>query len=282
MFFKPSDSKARMVVVNPITSQVDRPEGFLIVVTTDESTIANFACRLQDGESGSTTCIFSTNGPLVHRILFDENLAAGYIQKEKTSYYMYDDNYALKTDFNREYITILARSPSQGTTNLLIFRNLENFGSQFLWSGIKVEEHTMRPPEDIDITLLENNMLLMTTNSKMGDSISLVKTFQLRNATINLKVPDLLELAKLPKMGINLGTNIQRSSVNLHHFFLTLAEQNSSAFKGASQWYHWVLMGVFFLAVYAALAFHWHKEKLRNAKLKEDALHNNIAVEAEF
>lgn len=282
LFFKASDSKACLIVVNPATVAVDRPEGFLIVVTTDETTIANFACRLQDGESGATTCIFATNGPLIHRILFDENIAAGYVQREKTSYFMYDDNYPLKTDFNKEFITVLSRSPSLGTTNLLIYRNQENFGSQFLWSGISLEEHTQRNYDEIDMTLLENHMLLVTTNTKMTEGVSLVKSFQLKNATITLKVPDIEELSKQTKMAINVKANIQKSFVNLHHFFLTAEEQNSSIFRGASQWYHWVLMGLFFLVIYAALAFHWHRERLRHSKLKEDALHNNIAVEAEF
>ena len=161
IYFRPKDALASVTIIYPANQKVDERE-YHIVVTNDDTTMSAFECATQNG--GTIMCIFASNGPSVYRIEFVEDPAAGLVQKTKQTYQLYDDNYGIKVVFNMNYFVILALSHKTGLPRLLIYKNQDKMGSNTLWSGINYDEHTDRPPVDLDMVLLESDALIFNTN----------------------------------------------------------------------------------------------------------------------
>ena len=276
IYFRPKDSLARVTIVNLSNPKTVDPREYHIVVTTDETTMSAFECaKTSDGLIG---CVFASNGPNIYRINFQEDPAAGLVQKKKFTHQLYRDNYGVKVVFNNRFFAVLTMSSERGVSQILIYKNLDQMGSNNLWAGIDLTEYTLRPPRDIDIALLDTDELLFTTNQNFPTKpYSMLKKVTLANATITPRTDKLQELAG-PRLHVNFDEDaLLQSSIPLSHFFLHKDERNGLD-NGLSRNF-WILMLVCFAIIYAGIYMLYRRENLRRTKLREEVLCNNVGNE---
>lgn len=273
IYFTAKDSKARLTVLNPVDGQLLK-EDYTILVTTDDTSMSAFDCELIR-DTTKINCIFSSNGPNVYRIIFLEDDTAGLVQSTKSFYEIYDDNYPIKTVFNDKFLVLLTMSPSNSVPRLLIYRYQEADGGRYLWSGLNYDSWSDRDVTDIELSLQDNDILVFNTNSRVNGK-TLIKYVKLNPLTIKLKATDIKELKKYNVKANGIGSGIETSTFPLAHFFLHKDEQkDTNPFQNA-QWYHWIIMALFFGVVYALIYLKWTKEKLRKENIKFSAMSNEV------
>ena len=177
-------------------------------------------------------------------------------------------------------------SHKTGLPRLLIYKNQDKMGSSSLWAGINYDDHTDRPPSDLDLVLLDSDVLIFNTNF-LGPADtknpSIAKTCQIANATLSVKADKIEELSK-HKLTVNTITKsgIQQSFIPLSHFFLHKDEQNGSGGIGIGTWWHWLIMITCFALIYAAIWKFGKREIERRQKLREETLCNNLGDQLQF
>ena len=232
--------------------------------------MSGFECELVR-DTVIISCLFASNGPNVYKITFLENDIAGLIQSSKSMYQLFDDNYPVKVVLNSKFFVLLTMSPTNGRPRLLIYRFAENNGSNYLWAGLNYDNMSDRDLSDIDITLLSTDILLVTTNSKFVTP-TLMRYFELKSLRIRPKVTDIKELAKINIKWNTLNSGNEMTLVPMSHLFLHKDEQISGSALKNTEWYHWVIMGVFFGLLYLGIYLKWTREKIRREKIEFNVL----------
>jgi hypothetical protein len=280
LYFHPYDTMAQLKLINLSTLETTGATR-QIVTTSDDTNMASFECLRID--TGEIACIFTTFGPNSYRITFREDLSNGLIENEKSSFQMHNDNYPIKTKFNKNYFAILTFSPSRGAPRLLVYRSVPNGERGYLWAALNYELiPSDRPVEDIDFLLTQDNQLLVLTNNKEKTDLSMIKQYAINDAKIKVLKPDINELKKC-RIQVNTGlSDIAPSFIPASHIFLHRSEQAESNFMNSSKWWHWVLLILFFGAVIGVIYYFYRREVVRRQKLKEDSLCHNLGDKVNF
>lgn len=287
MYFTPKDHKGNVFVIeNKNLTLVSSTHS--TVVTTDFTVMAMFDCQFKLKsdviQQDYVDCVFATHGPFVFRVQLKEDPGTGLVEVTnsplKGRYEMFFDNIAIKLTFNDNFFALLSTSISAGKHRILIYKFTDKGGSRHLWSGIRLDEYSKRPLEDLDLAIQPNNELIFATNSfETTQVVSLAKSVMLSEAQLTVKKASLLELSKF-KIKFNDGqVDIAQSYVPLSNFFMHVDEQTTTVLFKASRWYHWVLSGVIAAAIYGYLFYRWKYEVERRQKLREEVLCNNLGDE---
>lgn len=288
MYFTSKDHKGNVFVVDKESLTVTSSTHSTLV-TTDETIVSTFDCKWRaknkDINTDFVDCIFATHGPYIFRVQLQENPAIGLVEVTnsplKVPYEMFYDNTAIRITFNDNYFAILSTSVSAGKHRILIYKFSKNRGvTSYLWSGIKLDEHSKRPLQDLDLLLEPDDTLIFATNSfEQSGVVTLAKSVSLKEAQIEVKNADISQLKKFRiKFNDNQG-DIPQSFIPISDLFLHKDEQsNQIGFKSTS-WVHWVVISTFALIIYGLLLYGWKFEKDRRQKLREEVLCNNLGDE---
>jgi hypothetical protein len=287
IYFGPQDHKGNVFVVDnsnlTVTSSVHST-----VATTDSTIVSVFDCQARTKDSDISVdyidCIFGSHGPFIYRVQLKEDPATGLVEVTgsplKARFEMYFDNTAVKVAFNQNYFALLTTSVSAGKHRILLYKFPNKGGSNFLWWGIKLDEYSRRPIQDLDLTLLPDNNLLFATNSfEASGVVTLAKSVFLKEAEVTVQNTDINELKKF-RIKINDNqADIAQSFIPISDLFLHKNEQASTIGFRSSNWFHWVLVGTLAVIVYGCLIYGWKNQINRRQKLREEVLCNNLGDE---
>jgi hypothetical protein len=287
MYFTHKDHKGNVFVIDN-TNLTVVSQTHSTVVTTDFTIVSQFDCKAKTKteliKEDYVDCVFATHGPHIYRVQLKEDPATGLVEVTnsplKGKYELFFDDIPTKLIFNDNFLALLSLSVSGGKQRVLVYKFTDKNGSKYLWSGIKLKDHTKRLLNELDFAILPNNNLIFTTNSFVSSNVfSLSKSVALKEAEIQVNDAD-LDVLKQYKIKFNADQiDIEQAFVPLSNFFLHSDEQSSSILMTSDKWYHWVILSGLALLLYGYLFYRWKLEKDRRQKLREEVLCNNLGDE---
>ena len=279
MFNVPHVTNPNLTIINPTSFLVTPGKNVLVSkVDSVDANLAAFDCAIYDN---AITCVLTSNGVFIKRVVLTEQLEGLVVKGNPQLYQIYDDTYPIKITMNKRFFVVLSMSPKYGTPKVLVYNANIDMGSQYIWSGINLIEHTQRTLQDIDIFINSKDNLLITVNDKLGTAgkPSLVRSFALSNATITLKNPQYSELGKYKLLINGASSGIEQVFISLPNLFLTNEEQKGIVAPGEIQWYHWALALVVFGLVFGGIYKQMRGEFKRRQQLRAEVLCNNLGDE---
>jgi hypothetical protein len=208
LYYKIGDNSIRLKMIRKSTATIEDRDR-LIVDRNDGTSFADFECEYQHKVKGKTNeqedtvaCIFATNGPFVYKVVYERNIYAGLIFKSRTKYELFGDNYPVKVAFNDKYIAVVTAKSSTSQSKLLIYRDENQYGSKYLYSGIDLDKLSTLPVKNFDLILTNDDYLLVTIN----DQKNIIYQWHVRDLKIEVLDVNGLDDLKKNYVRINAGT----------------------------------------------------------------------------
>lgn len=77
---------------------------------------------------------------------------------------MYSDTQTVKLIHNDVYLVILARSPETGKFYILVYRDKNQYRSEFLHAAYDYSSITSERPEDVSLDITGDHRIMITSN----------------------------------------------------------------------------------------------------------------------
>lgn len=275
MYYRIGDNVIRLKMVKKGVREMEDRER-LVVDKSDGTSLADFECIYVPKEKGKindkldqVSCVFATNGPFVYKVDYERNFYAGLIFKDRQRYEMFADNYPVKVAMNSKYFAVLTKRASDDRPRLLVYRDVANNGSKYLFCGFKIDkfneqikELTNMPAKDIDFKITDDDILLITTNK--GNS--LVKRFQLSDLEVQVNNAKELEEFDNNALIFNEDSDVQNNVVPFKYIFVHLSMQKPLGTQLGGSLFGWVMLASF---IVATLFLAWMIRKDINETKKE-------------
>ena len=214
-------------------------------------------------------CVFANYGPYFYKVRYTKNKFAGLITESKTRYFNYLDNRPVSIDFNNRYIVLYTISSSTSKPNLLIYRDQEDNGSEYLHSGINLEEYTNIYHKNIKIDITDDNFVVVTVNRNS----SLIKKFHLSDMILKPK-SDSLEALENSKIIFNQDKSGSSPTVKIpmNYLYLRRNEQKTNIEKVVITFKHWIFLVLVILAIVFIIGLIQRKEFDLRKKIRDSGI----------
>lgn len=195
LYYRIGDSHVRLKMVRKGIRQMEDRQR-LVVDKSDGTSFADFDCQylynkpgVVDEKLDQIACVFATNGPFIYKVIYERNFYAGLIFKDRQRYEIFADNYPIKVAMNQRYFAVLTRRALNERPRILVYRDVAQNGSKYLYCGLKLDNYTETQAalthlqaKYISMQITEDHVLVITTNK--GQSV--VKRFQLGDLEVQV------------------------------------------------------------------------------------------------
>lgn len=262
LYYRIGDNVIRLKLIKKGVREMEDRER-LVVDKSDGTSLADFECMYKRNTPGKidenldqVVCVFATNGPFVYRVVYQRNHFAGLIFKDRQRYEMFGDNFPIKVAMNEKYFAVLTKRASDEKPRVLVYRDLNQNGSKFVYCGFKLDKYddnlkelTNMPTKDIDFKITEDDFLLITTNK--GNS--LVKRFQLGDLKVVVKNAKDLDDYDKNVLIFNEDSDVMNNVIPFKYIFTHISQQRPLGTQLGGSLFGWVMLisfivGTLFLA----------------------------------
>jgi len=248
LYYRYGDDCIRLKMVKKQKREIEDRQR-LIVDRSDGTSFADFDCiymynktnGVEDPIYDRVACSFATNGPYVYKVIYERNIYAGLIFKNRFRYELYEDNYPIKIAMNLKYIAVICKRAESAKPTLLIYRDHNLNGSKYLYGGGYLDQLKGYPAEDLDLLITKDNQVMITVNSKEGILFSI----QISDMTIKVNNKKDLDDIENQVFVFNEKSRYKTSVVPLKYVFVHLSNQKLTQTLVGGSLIGWLLLLAF-------------------------------------